>query len=56
MLYEMMMARQQELEAMERTIAQRMELERVLQVERLERALKRVRAKLQLFPDLVEAK
>lgn len=55
MLYELMVARQRELEAMERTITLRMELERLLQVERLERALKRVRAKLQLFPDLVEA-
>ncbi len=55
MLYELMMARQRELEAMEREIVQRQTLERLLQVERLERALKRVRAKLQAFPDLATA-
>lgn len=46
MLYELMMARTRELEAMEREIAQRALLERLLKAERLERALKRVRATL----------
>lgn len=55
MLYELMVARQREIDAMEREIAQRQTLERLLQVERLERALKRVRAKLQAFPDLATA-
>ena len=55
MLYELMMARQREIEVMEREIAQRQALEQLLQVERLERALKRVRAKLLAFPDLATA-
>ncbi len=55
MLYELMVARQRELEAFEREIQQRMTLERLLRVERLERALKRARATLQVLPDLAKA-
>ncbi len=55
MLYELMVARQRELEAFEREIQQRMTLERLLRVEKLERALKRARAKLQMLPDLAKA-
>jgi len=55
MLYELMMARKRELEVMEREIEQRALLERLLQAERLERALKRVRAKLAMPSEPAQA-
>jgi hypothetical protein len=54
MLFEIMVARQRELDAMEREITQRAMLERLQQVERLERALKRAHAKLQVLPGLAK--
>lgn len=54
MLYELMMARARELEAQELAITQRMTWEQILKVERLERALKKARATLQLLPNLAK--
>ncbi len=49
MLIDMFNARQLELAAAERTIAQRMELDQITRVERLERALRSARERLAVF-------
>ncbi len=52
MLPELVNARQQELKALEPQINQRMAWSQIVRVERLERALKAARGKLQVLPAL----
>ncbi len=52
MLPELVNARQQELQVLETQINQRMAWSQIVRVERLERALKAARGKLQVLPTL----
>lgn len=52
MYHELMNARITELRVAEKTIGQRMAWEQVSQIDRLERALKMARGKLQILPTL----
>ncbi len=52
MMEEMMNARLTELRVSDRTISQRMAWEQVSRIDRLERALKMARGKLQVLPTL----
>lgn len=52
MFNEIMRARQTELRVSETTIAHRMTWEQLSRIDRLERALKRARGRLQILPNL----